>query len=104
MKLINAIGLKAQKLQGSGVLDYRLWVDSEGNLYVQITENAASGTCSELLFSVKQYAGSRCAGDAIEDLEGFDLARKEIRPSANRNDGAFLKAVLQDLLPEDNAY
>lgn len=100
MKQVQSAIEEAPKIEGSGKLKYRLWVDSEGNLYVQIEDNPAAGTFSELLFSVPKYASVRNKPGSIGQPVGYDLAKNGERTSANTNDGAFLKAVLRHLLPE----
>ncbi len=100
MKQVQSAIEEAPKIEGSGKLKYRLWVDCEGNLYVQIEDNAAAGTFSELLFSVSKYASVRNKPGSIGQPVGYDLGKNEERASANTNDGAFLKAVLRHLLPE----
>ena len=99
MKQIQSAIEEAPKLEGSGKLKYRLWIDGQGNLYVQIEDNAAAGTFSELLFSVSNYASVRDNTKSIGQPLGYDLANGQQRVSANTNDGAFLKAVLRHLLP-----
>ena len=98
MKQIQTAIAEAPKLEGSGKLKYQLWVDGEGNLYVQIEDNAAAGT--ELLFSVSEYSSVRNKTESIGQPVGYDLVKNMQRASANTNDGAFLKAVLRHLLPE----
>ena len=100
MKQIQSAIAEAPKLEGSGKLKYLIWVDGEGNLYVQIEENAAAGTFSEMLFPVAKYASVRKNAESIGQPVGYDLAKSEQRVSANTNDGAFLKAVLCHLLPK----
>ncbi|MEI7590527.1 MAG: hypothetical protein WCJ49_04380 [Deltaproteobacteria bacterium] len=100
MKQIQSAVAEAQKIEGSGKLKYRIWVDGEGDLYVQIEDNAAAGTFSEMLFSVSKYATVRKNTASIGQPVGYDLTNREQRVSANKNDGAFLKAVLRHLLPE----
>jgi len=100
MKQIQSAIAEAPKLEGSGKLKYLIWVDGEGNLYVQIEDNAAAGTFSEMLFPVSKYASVRKNTESIGQPVGYDLAKSEQRVSANTNDGAFLKAVLCHLLPE----
>ena len=100
MKPIPTTVLEAQKLEGTGKIEYRLWVSRDGELYVQFEDNAAAGTFGHLLFSVSKYAGVRESTDSIGQPTGYDLEKRKERVSANRNDGAFLKAVLCHLLPD----
>lgn len=101
MKQIQSAIAEAPKLEGGGKLQYRLWVDGEGYLYVQIEDNAAAGTFSGLLFSVSNYASVRKNTESIGQPLGYDLVEGKERISANTNDGAFLKAVLRHLLPSE---
>jgi hypothetical protein len=89
----------APKLKGSGALEYQLWVDASGSLYVKFKENSDAGTFSHLGFSVAEYVALRNDTKSIEQPIGFDLEGAR-RPSMNNNDGAFLKAVLCHLLDE----
>lgn len=100
MKQIQSAVGEAPKLEGYGNLKYRLWVNGEGNLYVQIEDNIAAGTFTELLFSVSKYASVRNNTASIGKPDGYDLVKNMERISENTNDGAFLKAVLRHLLPE----
>jgi hypothetical protein len=100
MKQIQSAIAEAPKLQGIGKLKYRIWVDGEGNLYVQIEDNAGAGTFSDMLFSVSKYAPVRKSPELIDRPIGYDISRNEHRSSANTNDSGFLKAVLCHLLPE----
>ena len=99
MKQIQSAVAEAPKLEGNGNIKYRLWVDGEGNLYVQFDKNDETGTFSGLLFSVAKYASVRDKPNSIGQPNGYDLADKTQKISGNRNDGAFLKAVLLHLLP-----
>ena len=99
MKKIQSAIAEAPKLEGNGNIKYHLWVDGKGNLYVQFDENDETGTFSRLLFSVAEYASERDKTNSIGQPNGFDLTKKAREISSNRNDGAFLKAVLRHLLP-----
>jgi hypothetical protein len=100
MKQIQSAVAEAPKLDGRGNIKYRLWVNGDGNLYVQFDANDETGTFSGLLFSVAEYAAVRNMTASIPPLNGYGLADKAQKISGNRNDGAFLKAVLRHLLPE----
>lgn len=103
MKQLHITNNEAPKLEGSGNLKYQLWVDGNGSLYVQIEKNAAAGTFSPLLFSVTEYASQRSASQSIGKPLGLDLIRGVVMSSADNNDGAFLKAVLQHLLDGESS-
>jgi hypothetical protein len=89
----------AKKLSGGRTIKYHLWIDEAANLYVQLKKNDAQGTFSSLLFSVTEYAPIRHGNSDIGHLTGFDASSGTRKNSSNNNDGAFLKAVLLDLLP-----
>jgi hypothetical protein len=95
MKKINTVNLSAKRMSGNGEVKYCLWVNKEGELYIQLQENEEGGTFSSILFSVQKYVHNM---DETSNLFGFDLnSGKEVR-SKNRNDPAFLKAVLKNLI------
>lgn len=96
MKQIHISNNEAPKCGGSGTLKYQLWVNDEGSLYAEITENSDGGTFSPLLFPVSKYAPAR--HKSINKPRGLDLTTGAERKSANNDDGAFLKAVLHHLL------
>lgn len=101
MKKIDNFVRRAKKVRGDGYLDYFLWVDDGGSLYVQSCGNDKAGTYSDLLFAVSKYASVRNAVDSIGCPTGYILDGKVwvSKVSKNTNDSAFLKAVLRDLLP-----
>ena len=103
MKRIENFSAFAKKLK-AGHLEYGLWTDEDGALYVQILQNLTHagepGTHSKLLFRVSDYLSSRHAADAIKNLRGLN-PEKEFAPEFCRNndDAGFLKAVIRHLLP-----
>lgn len=97
-RIENYIG-HAKKIQGVGDVDYYLWIDNNGDLFVQSCGNEMSGTYSNLLFSVSQHAAKRNSDAAIRHPTGYNLTDSNFKNSDNNNDDAFLKAVLRDLLP-----
>lgn len=103
MKLIDNFLANAEKISGNGTIKYCLWIDGEGNLYVQFDENEVStnspGTFTSLLFSVSEFASIRKSDSDIGHPSGFDAASGTRKAAANNNNGAFLKAVLRHLLP-----
>lgn len=100
MKRIEPCVFSAPKLSGTGDIKYCLWVDNAGGLYVQIIENKASGTFSKHLFSVAKYQSLRASTIALGKLEAYSLERNKLEEVEDNNNGAFLKAVLKNLLPE----
>lgn len=100
MKKIDGFTGVADKLQSSGQLDYYLWVNDKGELYVEIENPDEKGTVSSCVFSVAEYATQRKNKPKIESLIGVNPYSDESVPSSNSNDSGFLKAVLCDLLPQ----
>lgn len=103
MKKIEDFIGKAPKQRGDGHILYELWVDDHGEFFVKLKDNEIEterpGTFSSVYFSVKKYADKRNTEEDIGHPTGIDEASgKEVTPSDNNN-GAFLKAVLRDLLP-----
>ena len=101
MKKINSNNYVAPKISGLGHIEYCLWIDKNGNLYIQIIENEASGTFSKLLFSVSQCQEKRKCTKSLGSLEAFDIESCQFKTVNDNNNGAFLKAILNNLLPDD---
>ena len=89
---------KAPKLRGRGFISYRIWFDQSGKQYIQLMCNTQTGTFSEMLFSVQQYAPACHSSRSIGLPQGYSLNCDGIVESNNNNDGAFLKAALRHLL------
>ena len=102
MKKIENFVAQAKKISGEGTIQYCLWVDECGNLYVQFeinnTNTTTPGTFKDLLYSVSQYASFQNSNNAIPNPTGYDINTKTYRISENTNDPGFLKAVLHDLI------
>ncbi|MDQ7075788.1 MAG: hypothetical protein Q9O24_11705 [Gammaproteobacteria bacterium] len=102
MKRIESFVGRAQKLNEDGDIEYCLWVGSDGEFYVQFLSNTRNGTCStNCSFKVSEYRDQRTQIGALE-VTGYDTesGNRLEEDSCNNNDGAFLKAVLQDLIPQ----
>ena len=93
----------ARKLEGSGLLRYSVWEDKNGAQYVQIVENDEAGTFSRLLFSVDGYGPVRTQRAKLKDVQGVDLQTGMEEPVSDNNVGAFLKAILIDLIDNPDA-
>lgn len=91
---------EAIKLEGRGRLHYQVWEDQSRAQYVQIVGNDEDGTFSRLLFSVDSYRPLRMQRAALTDLQGVNLQTGNLETISDNNVGAFLKAVLKDLLDE----
>ncbi len=96
MRQIHTTTNIAKKLGGSGTLEYELWVDRNGNLYVQITKNSDCGTFPQIRFSVIEYA-QRYRSHSLGELIGLDLNGQQHTIKDNNAD-AFLRAVLRHLM------
>lgn len=101
-KIDDATG-KAPKLDGRGSIDYCLWNDENEELYVQFVDNDKSGTYSDLVFSVSEYGKQRDKVVKLGKLNGYDTKTGKLVTTEDNNNGAFLKAVLRQLLAEDDA-
>jgi hypothetical protein len=95
-RIIPYIGV-APKLGGTGNLEYCLWIDDKGMLYVQIIKNDATGTFSTLAFSVAKYASLLDGADLLSPLEGYDIDSKNFKNTDDNNNIGFLKAIFAHL-------
>jgi len=100
MKRVGSYVGIAPKILGEGNIRYCLWVDKQGDLYVQLEHNDNSGTFSALLFPVSKYQSMRYSTNALGELQGYDIESKAFKLSQDNNNGAFLKAALRHLLPK----
>ena len=103
MKKIGTETHTAPKLSGTGDIKYILWIDAIGGVYIQIVDNDASGTFSKYLFSVSKYQAERATSKALGNLEAYNIERQEAEIVEDNNNGAFLKAILRNILPEGEA-
>jgi hypothetical protein len=98
-KLDNFIGV-ANKLR-SGHLEYCLWTDNLGGLYVQITKNLLNtpneGTHSDLLFKLSDILRQ---DETDSKPKGLTPDTFKSKKTDNNNDAGFLKAIARQLLPE----
>lgn len=103
MKKIEGFTGKAPKQRGGGHILYELLVDEHGEFFVKFKGNEIEterpGTFSAVCFPIRKYADKRNTEENIGHPTGIDeVSGQEVTPSENNN-GAFLKAVLRDLLP-----
>ena len=96
MRQIHITNNEAPKIGGVGTLEYQLWVDDGGSLYVQITKNSNGGTFSRCRFHAAKYAPKRNSND-LGLLIGLDSDGNEQKAGDSNGDG-FLRAVLRHLL------
>ncbi|ELM3717329.1 hypothetical protein RYR53_000317 [Aeromonas hydrophila] len=103
MKKIENFQGKAPKIKDGGHIQYHLWIDDSGALYVQMFENdidtPTPGTFDALLFPVSQYMNSRCSEGKMSVSQGYNISTCAFQNINNNNTSAFLKAVLRHLLP-----
>lgn len=102
MKKIDGFTGSAKKRRGEGRISYELWVNDCGDFFVKLIDNQLKtdrpGTHSAILYPIKDYADHRDSTKKIGHPVGINEAGEPVKASDN-NDGAFLKAVLDDLLP-----
>jgi len=101
MRQIHIRNNEAPKIGGVGTLEYQLWVDDVGSLYVQITKNSDGGTFPRCRFLVAKYAQGRNSND-LGQLVSLDMDGKAQEVVDNNGDG-FLRAVLRHLLDGGDA-
>jgi len=61
-------------------------------------ENEKRGTLDNSLFPVVEYINKRC-DNKMNVFEGYNIDNAKFESVSNTNNSAFLKAVLQHLLP-----
>ena len=103
MRKIDAFSGRAKKIAGEGGLNYEVWGDCCGELFVTILDNDIQtehpGTFSKVFYPVRTYANMRDAPESLGNPSGIDKTGATVTPRGTNN-GAFLKAVLLDLLPD----
>ena len=88
----------ADKVSAKGRVEYELWVDDGGLLYVQLVGNNASGTFSGHAFSVSDYAHLRNSSAALGKMAAKSTENGHTLQVEDKNNGAFLKAALRHLI------
>ena len=87
----------------SGELEYCLWTDHDGALYVQILRNLTNtkhpGTHSKLLFKVSDYLNLQSTANLSRGVPGIDAETFKEDQSQNKDDPGFIKAILKQLFP-----
>lgn len=105
MKKIEGFRGRAKKISGVGCIVYELWVNFRGDLFVKLIDNELNtsrpGTHSAVFYSVGQFADRRDSTESIGNPVGID-EMGVVQTRSDNNNGAFLKAVLRDLLPAKN--
>lgn len=86
-------------LKGNAELKLQLWINKNGQLFVQITENSNTGTFSNLLFPVSDNMLSSITDQAAsKKLSGYNLETGEFQLSQDNNVSGFLRAAFAHLL------
>lgn len=86
-------------LKGNAKLKLQLWINKNGQLFVQIIENSSTGTFSNLLFPVSDdMLNSINDQAASKKLSGYNLMTGKLQLIQNNNDSGFLKAAFLHLL------
>lgn len=98
MKKITQEPRVAQKVSGDGEIEYDLWVNRKGELFIQVVGNDYSGDFSDCAFSVVDYEELRDSIAKLGTLEGRTIEDDTKIILKNTNNGGFLKAALRDLL------
>jgi hypothetical protein len=98
MKKIEGFLGVAPNLSETGSLEYCLWVDDSGALYVQIVKNTGHGKHSKLLFRVSDFI-KEAGIDIRTPIPGRNPDSFKEESSSITNDTGFLKAVIKHLLP-----
>ncbi len=104
MKKIETFTAVAPKLKsGKLELEYCLWTNTDGALYVQIVRNltntASPGTHSNLLFRVSDYLNGRNTENASQEMRGINPETFSEETPRDNNNTEFVKAVLRHLFP-----
>ncbi|PSU69819.1 hypothetical protein C9J22_13150 [Photobacterium phosphoreum] len=94
MKRFNDVTYRADKLSNSGVIEYSLWIDKFGELYIQLMRNdfktESPGTFSDCFFSINANSNKKLSRDNICGVD-VNLNKKVI---GNVNTSFFLQAAI----------
>lgn len=97
---------KARNLSDSGYIEFYLYTNWKGELFVQIERNVKEdGTTGgkglkNMLFSTSEHAALRENWRGVASLRGFDKENDTYKDTTTQDIPQFLAAVLQDLLPD----
>lgn len=104
MKKIEGFTGKAQKANGEGEIEYCLWADTDGALFVQMVDNLietrSPGSHSTVLFGVAEHLDIRFATKIIDKMN----CRESVPPFnkttvTGTNNFRFLREILKQLVP-----
>lgn len=103
MKKIENFIAVAPKLK-SGNIEYCLWTDEGGALYIQMLRNLTKtkkpGTCSKLLFRVADYLNDCNTVNTSTVMRGFNCITFSEEIAEDKDNAKFIEAVLKHLFPK----
>jgi len=104
MKRIENYIFSAPKLR-EGSLEYALWIDENGALFIQILRNIIEttkpGTHTKLLLRVSDYLDERHTKGNYSSILGINPETFEKEIETDSNNGRFIKAILRHLFPKN---
>ncbi len=106
MKKIENYSGSARKLNGVGTVEYALWVDEAGVLFIQILKIIVPGTDTpgehtKLLIRASDYLDKRFDSTVDKPISGLNLKTGEYKTEKNNNNKTFINAILQQMFPEE---
>lgn len=94
----------APKIGGGGNLEYALWVDEYGVLFIQILKNVIEttkpGTHTKLLLRASDYLDERYDTGDYASIWGINPATLQNEEETDNNNSGFIKAILRHLFPK----
>ena len=100
MKQIEGYNGHTRNLSETEWIDYSLWVDTHGKLYIRLDHYTGTGSHSKAHYPVSDYADRRHGDDEIKHLRGYNQDGIKLISRPDSNDPGFFKAALRDLLPD----
>ena len=100
----------AQSLSKEAEIVFNLYVDEEGEFYVQLLGSLGGGNVNtSLLFSISEHNDHRKSKKDVESISGYKLKEKNSEKTINKieaettdviNNVNFLAAVIKHLVPK----
>ena len=104
MKRIENYIFSAPKLR-KGSLEYALWIDENGALFIQILRNLIEttepGKHTKLLLRVSDYFDERHNDGDYPSILGINPETFQNEKETNRNNSGFINAILRHLFPKN---
>ncbi|TSA38004.1 MAG: hypothetical protein D4R63_11950 [Methylococcaceae bacterium] len=105
MKRIESYTGLVPKLKGSGTLEYALWINDSGKLFIQILKNIIKdsdkpGTHTKFFIRVSDYIDDRYSSKKYTSIKGINQKSKQNEEVTNNNNNSFIKAILRHLFPK----